>query len=147
MHIRQLTQLDSDSPKDWGHIGYVTNQVYEVTKTCNFDVVTFSLAKVNKYYKKTWENPLKGIKKYNKIIEEGHSFGAFENKELIGMVICEAREWNNTLYVENILISENYRGTGVGKSLIKELIDHSKINQFRLIELETQNTNVPAIEF
>jgi ribosomal protein S18 acetylase RimI-like enzyme len=45
------------------------------------------------------------------------------------------------------LVSEKYRQKGIGKLLIEKVIAHAQHKNFRLIELETQNTNVPAIKF
>ena len=57
----------------------------------------------------------------SEIIEQGNSFGAFENDELIGWAICDYRQWNNSLFIENILISEKFRRKNIGKLFIKNI--------------------------
>jgi len=148
MEIVPLKQLDDNVIQGWGHNGYVTRQVYEVVQTPepNNDFI-FKFTKVDREYIKNWETSSENIREYNEIIKAGHSFGAFDNDKLIGMIICESREWNNTLYIENILVAEQYRGQQVGKKLMEKIIAYHNTNGFRLIELETQNTNVPAIDF
>ncbi|WP_228372450.1 GNAT family N-acetyltransferase [Chryseobacterium daeguense] len=57
------------------------------------------------------------------------------------------REWNNSLFIENILVNENFRGQNIGKLLIKNVNRKARKLQCRIVELETQNTNYPAIQF
>src|SRR5207302_341896 len=51
------------------------------------------------------------------------------------------------LWIENIQVSEKFRGKSIGSLLINKLIEYAKHKKYRHIELETQNTNVPAIHF
>lgn len=90
---------------------------------------------------------MEDIDELNLIIEKDHSFGAFVNNELAGWIICEHRTWNNSFYIENILIDEKHRRQGIGLRLIKNAIKEARKLNCRVIELETQNTNYPAIQF
>ena len=147
VEILKLTLINDSLTKQWGHNGYITNQVYEVNATNRPDATIFSLTKIEKKYRKDWKTTFDDIQNYNEIIKEGHSFGAFESHQFVGMIICNARTWNNTLHVETILVSEKPRRKNIGQKLIENVKRHSKVNKFRLVELETQNTNVPAIDF
>lgn len=98
-------------------------------------------------YHKIWETTSEDLEELNTIIEQGNSFGAFVNEELAGWIICEQRTWNNSFYIENILVNEKYRRQGIGIKLIKSAIKEARKLNSRVIELETQNTNYPAIQF
>jgi ribosomal protein S18 acetylase RimI-like enzyme len=87
------------------------------------------------------------INHFNEIIAAGYSYGAMDKGKLIGFILAVNRNWNNTMYIENLFVSEFHRGRGVGHKLIDQIKLVAKASGFRLIELETQNTNVPAIEF
>ncbi len=149
LSITPLKELSFQSINSLGHYGYVSNEIYKVKKYSDRESISFILKsqKTDVPYVKTWKLSDENINHYGKIIAEGFSFGAYENKELKGFILCEERKWNNTLYIENLLVSESQRGKGIGKLLINKVIEVSHQNNFRHIELETQNTNVPAIEF
>jgi len=46
-----------------------------------------------------------------------------------------------------MLISEKYRRQNIGRLLIKSVNREARDLQCRIVELETQNTNYPAIQF
>lgn len=97
-------------------------------------------------YVKDFETTSNDIDTYNDLMIEGNSFGAYTN-ELVGFAICEEHDWNNSLYISNFIVSQKERRKGIGKHLLEKIIEHAKNKKIRLIELETQNTNVPAIKF
>lgn len=149
LSITLLTELTFESFKNLGHYGYVSNEIFKVKKSTDSNSISFVLKseKTEIPYVKTWKLTDENIDHYIKIVSERYSFGAYENNELAGIVLCEERKWNNTLYIENLLVSESHRRKGIGKLLIKKVIELSRQKNFRLIELETQNTNGPAIGF
>jgi len=147
--ISQLLNLNSDEIKSLGHNGYSSDKIYdfEKSKSENKFAFSFYIKDLEKHYKKTWNIIVEDIEYYKKILTENNSFGVYEDGKLAGFILCEERKWNNTLYIENILVAEKQRGKGFGGLLIEKIKEHSGNKNFRLIELETQNTNVPAIEF
>ena len=56
-------------------------------------------------------------------------------------------EWNNTLVMTQLLVDESLRGKGIGRMLFDFVKDFATKEEYRIITLETQNTNVPAIDF
>ena len=72
--------------------------------------------------KKLRENDVRSI--YSKIIAAGGAvFGAYRGSEIVGtctLNICANLSWSGRPYgiVENIIVSKNERGKGVGKSLL-----------------------------
>lgn len=149
LSITLLTESTFENFFKFGHYGYVSNEIYKVKIFSDRESISFNFKseKTDVPFVKTWKLSDENIIHYRKIIAEGFSFGAYEDNELIGFILCEERKWNNTLYVENLLVSESHRRKGIGKLLIKKVIEISHHKNFRHIELETQNTNVPAIEF
>lgn len=149
LSITLLTELSIENFIIPGHYGYVSDEIYKVKKFSDSESISFNFKseKTDVPYVKTWKLTDENIHHYRKIIAEGFSFGAYEDNDLAGFIFCEERKWNNSLYIENLIVSESFRRKGIGKLLIKKVIELSRQKNFRHIELETQNTNVPAIEF
>lgn len=147
--ISSLQELPAHDPGHWGHNGYVTDRIYHVTRQTNETGISFelTLTTLPTPFTKTWANSEADIAAYAGLLKEGHSFGAYDGNRMVGMVLCAAREWNNTLHIENILVAASHRRKGIRRTLIKKVIDHATHHTFRLVTLETQNTNVPAITF
>ncbi|WP_288377462.1 GNAT family N-acetyltransferase [Chryseobacterium culicis] len=147
MEIRKLQKLESDPSVDWGHNGYTTDKRYVVSSIEAGGAFEFIVKEKSLPYSKTWETTPEELEDLNTLIEQGNSFGAYENEELAGWIICEHRIWNNSFYIENILIDEKHRRKGIGIMLIKSAVKEARRLNCRVIELETQNTNYPAIQF
>jgi ribosomal protein S18 acetylase RimI-like enzyme len=147
MEIKKLEKLTSNPTPNWGLNGYETDKIFAISTIEIGNSFEFNLREKNQHYIKIWETSDDDIDDLNKIIEQGNSFGAFENGELIGWAICDFRKWNNSLFIENILISEKFRRQNIGKLFIKNINRKARELQCRLVELETQNTNYPAIKF
>ena len=145
--IKKLEKLNANPTLSWGLNGYETDKIFTVSTIEIGSSFEFNLREKNQLYKKVWETNDEDIDDLNEIIEQGNSFGAFEDGELIGWAICDFRKWNNSLFIENILIDEKFRGQNIGKLLIKNINRKARELQCRLVELETQNTNYPAIKF
>ncbi|GAB0156757.1 hypothetical protein CHRYSEOSP005_20240 [Chryseobacterium sp. Alg-005] len=147
MEIKRLGKLTRNPTLNWGLNGYETDKIWVVSAIEIGNSFEFNLREKKQYYRKVWETNSDDIDELNEIIAQGHSFGAFDNDELIGWIICDFREWNNSLFIENMLISEKYRGQNIGRLLIKSVNREARELQCRIVELETQNTNYPAIKF
>ena len=147
MEIKKLQELTHNPSLDWGHNGYSTDRIYSVSSIEFGSSFEFNLKEKAFPYTKIWKTGSEDIEELNDIIEKGNSFGAFVNAELAGWIIGEHRTWNNSFYIENILIDEKHRRQGIGIMLIKNAIKEARRLQCRVIELETQNTNYPAIQF
>ncbi|MFD2522234.1 GNAT family N-acetyltransferase [Emticicia soli] len=147
MYIKPLTRVKNNPTINWGHNGYTTSHIFEIKTIETESGFSFMMEKVEKSYYKTWHINEDDIADLNAIIYTEYSFGAYENDELIAWAICDYRNWNNTIYIDNFLIAEKYRNKGIGKQLIQAIKNKAKECACRVVELETQNTNVPAIEF
>lgn len=147
MEIKKLEKLTTNPTSDWGLNGYKTDKILSVSFVEYAGSFEFVLKEKQISYTKVWSTDSDDVDELNEIIEHGHSFGVFENEELMGWIIGEHRTWNNSFYIENILISEKLRRNGAGALLIKNAVREARQLNCRIIELETQNTNFPAIQF
>ena len=147
MEIKKLEKLTFNPTINWGFNGYETDKIFTVSTIKMGKSFEFSLREKKQYYQKIWETNTEDINDLNEIIKQGNSFGVFENDELIGWAICDFRKWNNSLFIENILIDEKFRGQNIGRLLIKYINRKARELQCRMVELEVQNTNYPAIQF
>jgi len=86
------------------------------------------------------------MQRYNGVLKEGYSFGAFEGEELAGFIIAEARSWNDSVWVWEYHVAGARRGQGIGKRLMETVAEKAKTAGLRTIVCETQNTNVSAIK-
>ncbi len=147
MDIKKLEKLIDDPTLGWGLNGYETDIIYVVSAIEMGGSFEFGLREKKQPYIKAWETGPGDIARLNTVIEQGHSFGAFHQGEMIGWVICDFRAWNNSLFIEHILVSESYRGQNIGKMLIKAVNRKARELNCRIVGLETQNTNYSAIQF
>ncbi|MGG5208491.1 GNAT family N-acetyltransferase [Chryseobacterium sp. MIQD13] len=147
MEIKKLEKLTENPSLNWGANGYTTDKILAISAVEFSGSFEFVLKEKAIPYTKTWKTSSEDIEDLNGIIQKGHSFGVFEGDKLFGWIICEHRTWNNSFYIENILVSENLRRQGAGAQLIKNAVREARNLSCRIIELETQNTNYPAIQF
>ncbi|MDQ1097586.1 MULTISPECIES: GNAT family N-acetyltransferase [Chryseobacterium] len=149
MKIERLAALTVEQFESLGNDGYTSDQKFVLTTTREIHSFSFSLSltDLNETYIKDYGTTPEDIEEYNEIILKGDSFGAYDNEELAGMAICEEQHWNSSLHLCNLLVSEKQRQKGIGTLLMAKVIRHARDKNCRIIDLETQNTNVPAIRF
>ncbi|HBV17678.1 GNAT family N-acetyltransferase [Chryseobacterium carnipullorum] len=147
MEIKKLEKLTENPALKWGLNGYTTDKILSISFVEYSGSFEFVLREKSLSYSKIWETTSDDMDDLNERIQKGHSFGVFEDGELMGWIIGEHRIWNNSFYIENILISEKFRRNGAGAQLIKSTVREARNLNCRIIELETQNTNYPAIQF
>lgn len=149
MIIKQLKEFKMSDRGHFGMNGYISNYKYVVTKeeTVDETLISIKRVKLNSPYERKWPQLDEDFDRYNEFLKQGYSFGAFHNENLIGVVIVERRKWNNSFFIEDIEIAESHRNKGIGGMLINEVEEVAKKNGIRVISLEVQSTNVPAIDF
>ena len=147
--IRMLGKLESDSLESFGFNGFKTDTILKIERQVDGDHITIDLTpeKLEQNYEKVWQSTEGSLQFFNDIIKLGLSFGAYQDQTLVGIIICNEIKWNNSLWIENIRVSSDHRGSGIGKALMDHVIIFASQKQYRLIGLETQNTNYPAIKF
>ncbi len=79
--------------------------------------------------------------------ENACAYGIVEDGELLAAIEICPEEWSNRLLITELFVSTGLRGHGYGKKLInlvKEITIHHK---YRALMLETQSSNVNAVDF
>jgi len=56
------------------------------------------------------------------------------------------RWWNKFAYIEDLVVNSEFRGKGVGQTLVNSAIDWAKYHHFPGITLEAQDNNVTACQ-
>lgn len=149
IEIKKLEQFTFEQLHLFGEQSYSSDTIYDVVREIKNDGISFLLkpVKLENAFVKNWDNSLSVYENYLKLIVEGNSFGAYEENDLVGFLITDKRSWNNSLWIEMIQVKEEHRNNGTGTLLLNAIEKHAKQNKIRMIELEAQNTNVPAINF
>ncbi len=88
----------------------------------------------------TWNNIVKG--------EQIKGFGAFVDDTLVGFVhiVIHPNTWNDTdcIYLEDLFITANARGTGLGRALIEYIYDFANKNDCNRVYWVTDEDNYQA---
>ena len=126
--------------------GYSSERKYVVKYTSEEDGTSFNLQLVNHdkpFVKKFDHDDI--LQRYERLLDDGYSFGAYDEKMLVGIVVGEPHEWNLSLWVWEFHVAKAYRKMGIGKQLMECVAEKAKRAGFRTIVCETQNTNVTAV--
>jgi GNAT superfamily N-acetyltransferase len=81
--------------------------------------------------------PLEVMKKS---IENSLCFGVYHKGRQVGFARV-VTDYATTAYVGDVFIIESYRGRGLGKRLIKAIVDHSELEGLRLWFLGTKDAH------
>lgn len=79
-----------------------------------------------------------------------YTFVAEVDAKIVGMALYYYRysTWKGrTIHLEDLIVNEKMRGTGVGLALYKEIIAQGKRDNVRRIEWNVLDWNTPAIDF
>ncbi|HEU5100316.1 MAG TPA: GNAT family N-acetyltransferase [Roseiflexaceae bacterium] len=66
---------------------------------------------------------------------------------LVGVAALRVEEWNRRAALRHIYVDAAYRGHGIGRTLIEDVVRVGRERQARCLWLDTQNINYPAIQF
>ena len=127
------------------HYHYRTDEYYKVTSTSTkqnmsicFDRCKFPQTVVfdntDTLFQEYWNAP--------------RAFGVKDDQgNMVAFLEFDTEEWNNRIVMTQLLVKEECRGRGVGRMLVDFVKDFAAREDYRIITLETQNTNLPAIDF
>lgn len=79
-----------------------------------------------------------------------YTFVAENAGEIVGMALYYYRysTWKGkTIHLEDLIVTESARGTGVGMKLYSKIIEQGKIDNVRRIEWNVLDWNEPAVKF
>ena len=144
--IRSLTELNLANLQRVAS-GYSSDSQYVVRYTSAEDHVSFDLQLVSldEPYVKQFDYDHEILQRYETLLNEGYSFGVYDEDLLVGLIIGEPHAWNRSLWVLEFHVVDAYRTEGIGKQLMEYVAQKAKSAGFRTIVCETQNTNVTAI--
>jgi ribosomal protein S18 acetylase RimI-like enzyme len=131
--------------------GYVSDEKFAVEKREDGDHIVFDirLVRLEQPHRATFEQDFKGddLQRYTEMLSQGYSYGAYHNGRLVAFAICEINDWNRSLRIWEFQVMQDYRRQGIGRALMEHVVAKAVGGNFRIVVLETQNTNVPAIRF
>jgi ribosomal protein S18 acetylase RimI-like enzyme len=149
VEIRRLESIDELERGGFGFTGYESDEMYRVQKTESAEstVISLSLERRDSAYVKKWDRPQAEHEMQKAIVEGGLSLGAFSGQRLVGVALLEVRHWNNSLHLHDLEVMPGFRGLGIGGMLMAKTLETALAEKVRVITLETQTTNYPAIKF
>jgi len=87
---------------------------------------------------------------FNVFVAEIESENDKEKKEIVGIALYYYRfsTWKGkTIHLEDLVVKESMRGTGLGYALYSEIIKQGKKDKVRRVEWNVLDWNTPAIDF
>lgn len=66
---------------------------------------------------------------------------------IVGMLDATPQDWNDTVWVWNLMLDHSIRRRGVGRKLFDEAVEWARGLGYRALVFETQTNNVPACRF
>lgn len=144
--LQPLTQLASS---DFLRIatGYYSHSTYNVLYADTDTETTFALKNepLPEPYIKKYQYSEADILKYRELLGNGYCWGAYQGDLLIGLILAEPHAWNQSVWVWEFHVAENWRRQGIGRQLMEKVVAQAEGENKRIIVCETQNTNAPAI--
>ena len=83
-------------------------------------------------------------------LKRPHAFQVFvrnEENKLIGFISATENLFPGFMFLDETLIDAAYQGQGIGKSLLKQLIDFARTEKLHGVYTETEEWNIPAQKF
>jgi len=80
-------------------------------------------------------------------ILEPRVFAALQGERQVGWIELGYDKWNNRMRVWEFLVEEAFRRMGIGTLLMNQAVKIAKERGARMLVLETQTCDVPAIDF
>lgn len=147
--LRPLTSFEPGTLRALGG-KYTSSARYVVTKSESPErtLISIELATLPAPYAKQWDDSdAEEAARYQEYACQGYSLGAYEGDTLVAIALNEARWWNRTLWVWEFHVAPTCQRQGIGRTLMEAVFQMARQAGFRVVALETQSTNVPAISF
>lgn len=138
----------SDIPS-LGHLisGYTSHETYQVAWEDDEDTVHFHLQRVPLTAACVKHFELEGTDYYLDIVKAGLSLVVCEDDAPVAVALSTIQAWNQSFWLHEFHVQESWRGQGIGRQLMETVKEQARANTCRTVVCETQNTNVPAIDF
>ncbi|WP_243281441.1 GNAT family N-acetyltransferase [Clostridium sp. D53t1_180928_C8] len=86
-------------------------------------------------------------KLYEEHWENAYVWGVLDNDNLVAAIETNVEVWSNRLRITELWVAEDYQKKGIGHELIEVAKEQTLLEGRRAIILETQSSNVNAIDF
>lgn len=128
------------------HYTYKSDSIYKASVIDSTSVLSFTykLENLGTPYEHDSYDTL-----FQEYWQDPTAFGVFidDCNEPVAFLEVAREYWNSRLVITQLLVREDLRGKGIGKMLVDKAKDVARFEDFRMITLETQSCNVPAISF
>jgi ribosomal protein S18 acetylase RimI-like enzyme len=123
---------------------YVTREYYAVTVLRKKDgwKIKLVLEALPKQTEKRFEGGL-----FQDFVDEPRVFAAELEGKQVGWIELGFHLWNNRMRIWELLVKEGFRRKGVGTLLVDHAVKLSKERRARMLIVETQSCNIPAVNF
>jgi ribosomal protein S18 acetylase RimI-like enzyme len=123
---------------------YTTAHYYDATVTVSPSAfgVQFVLKPFDTTQNKSFDATL-----YPEYWQNAEAYGIFDGENLAAVIEIWHEEWSNRLRVTELWVDAPFRRQGMGKALMNFAKLRAKEMGSRLVMLETQSCNAPAIAF
>jgi ribosomal protein S18 acetylase RimI-like enzyme len=140
--VRELAR--NEAPRSRLLYDYVTSSYYSLSilKETESWRMELSLKYLEKPLVKSYEQEL-----FAEYVEEPMVFEALLDGEGVGWIELGFQKWNNRMRVWEFLVREGFRRRGIGAFMMRHAVQVAKERGARMLVLETQTCNVPAIIF
>ena len=138
--IRPL-ELPSDSEGILAlDISYDTDRIYEV----RVEDDTIQLVDTVMKYSKKYQLNLDELSTFS---SSHFAIVALIDSKIVGIAAAEFVGWNRRVVLHHLYVTRDYRGSGIGRTLLNTVTEWSVTTTARCLWVETQNTNYPAVGF
>ncbi len=130
-------------------VGYTSPERYVVAKqeSPEYTTISLRLESLPQPYVKEFTTDEETMGIYRDLLRGKYCFGVYDGEQLVAVNMAEYHLWNRTFWVWEFHVAENYRGQGIGRELMEFMCGQAYEAGARVVLVETQNTNVPAIRF
>jgi ribosomal protein S18 acetylase RimI-like enzyme len=128
---------------------YTSDEVYQVRydDSLNHTMIELDLVPLATSHKGAYNHFDDGtLLRYQGVLKEGFSFGAYADGVLVGFIVAEPHHWNNSLWVCEYHVAGGFRRQGIGRRLMEAAVEKARAAGLRVVVCETQNTNATAIK-
>jgi ribosomal protein S18 acetylase RimI-like enzyme len=122
-------------------VSFTTDRIYQVVATERSFVLeeTVIAPPLHKVY--TFDDDMDSLPAFTYIVV------AEIAAAVVGVATLRVDAWNRRAVLGHLLIDAPYRGRGIGRALIADVVQAAQERQARCLWLETQNNNYGAIQF
>jgi ribosomal protein S18 acetylase RimI-like enzyme len=72
---------------------------------------------------------------------------AYDNDTLTGFAVVREESWNGRAVITDFFVSLEARRRGIGRGMMNEILSRLSGTNLRVLWVETQNVNLPAVRF